>query len=745
MHPGEVERARPRGWAPSGRVEAAIVLGFFGLLAVVATWPLATHLGTAIPSDLGDPLLIAWVLGWDADRLKHAFHGLWDAPILFPYVKTLAFSEHFLGIAVWTAPLVWLRGGSPLVAYNVALMLSIVLAGSGAYLLGRELTGRRDAALVSGVAFAFCQARLPHTAHLQMLMIGWTPLMLWALHRYFAGASRSMLAAFAFFWIEQTASNLYTLFLVVPPVAAVVSYGLWHAGERRWRRLGELAITGALMLATFAPVALVYRDVRERYGLRRSQQDVDNYSADLSAYGHGSAEIVPHVAIAPVLFRQSAKPAGPEGELFPGLTILVLSAGGLALVVLRRRRFPPGVAYVASGMVALLLSLGAAPAAWGKSLPVGALYRFLYAYAPGFDGLRVPSRFSTMVYLTLAVLAGGAVLWLPKNRAATRAGVAAAIVLMLLEGLPRSMPMPSMVDLERTNRAAYRWIRDRDQGPMLELPIGDVDTSLVAFRYQYLSLTHHQRIMNGRSGYYSAMQNFFGGPASPLLEFERFGDGVRALRDLGIRTVTVHPGFFDDPAVAVSVIAALRAESSQVIEEARFEAMYVFILAPSSGREREPLARLLPELALRPVSSSSMRVTANQDGERVSRMFDGDLDTRWFSDGHQSGQEVVQIAFDGPRDIARLRFRTSERSTGDYARDLQVESVGADGQIRPLFRGNTVRQLVDGIARDPLNAPIDIWLPTNTSAAIILRQLGVTHTWQWSIDEMTAWEANRSK
>jgi hypothetical protein len=76
---------------------------------------------------------------------------------------------------------------------------------------------------------------------------------------------------------------------------------------------------------------------------------------------------------------------------------------------------------------------------------------------------------------------------------------------------------------------------------------------------------------------------------------------------------------------------------------------------------------------------------------------------------------------------------------------MQVESVGADGQIRPLFRGNTVRQLVDGIARDPVNAPIDIWLPTNTSAAIILRQLGVTHTWQWSIDEMTAWEADRAK
>ena len=431
--------------------------------------------------------------------------------------------------------------------------------------------------------------------------------------------------------------------------------------------------------------------------------------------------------------------------MFPGLTMLVLSAGGMALVVLRRRRFPLGTVYIASGTVALLLSLGAAPAAWGRPLPIGVLYRLLYAHAPGFDGLRVPSRFSTIVYLTLAVLAGGAVLWLPRNRAVTRAVVVAAIILMLLEGLPRSMPMASTVDLERSNRAAYRWVRERGLGPMLELPIGDVDNVLVGFRYQYLSLTHHQRIMNGRSGYYPAMQSFFGGPASPLMEFERFGDGVRALRDLGIRTVTVHPGFFNDPSVAVSVIAALRAESSQVIEEVRFDDMYVFILGASSPRERESVRRVLPESALRTLRLSSMRVTANQDGERVSRMFDGDLDTRWFSDGHQSGQEVIQMAFDGPRDIARLRFRTSERSTGDYARDLQVESVGADGQIRPLFRGNTVRQLVDGMARDPVNAPIDIWLPTNRSAGIILRQLGTTHTWQWSIDEMNVWEADRAR
>jgi hypothetical protein len=316
---------------------------------------------------------------------------------------------------------------------------------------------------------------------------------------------------------------------------------------------------------------------------------------------------------------------------------------------------------------------------------------------------------------------------------------------MLLEGIPRSIPMPSVVELERDNRAAYRSIRDRALGPMLELPIGNLDSGVLGhgYGYEYMSLVHEQRILNGRSGYNSAMDKFFGGPASPLAELERFGDSVRALRDLGIRTITVHPAFFEDQTLAASVVGALRSDRTQVIDEVRFEGMHIFTLATSGAGERDPLQPLVPESTLRRVASSAMRATANQDSERLPRMFDGDLDTRWFSDGHQRGLELVEIAFDAPRDIARLRFGTSERSTGDYPRDLQVDSVGADGQARTLFRGNTLRQLVNGIARDPVNAPVDLWFPANRTARLVLRQLGTTRTWQWAIDEMTAWEADR--
>ena len=92
------------------------------------TYPLVRHLGSALPNDLGDPLLNTWILAWDADRLLHGLRGLWDAPIFYPYTNTLAYSEHLLGIAVLPAPVQWLSG-NPVLVYNFAFLLSYVLAG----------------------------------------------------------------------------------------------------------------------------------------------------------------------------------------------------------------------------------------------------------------------------------------------------------------------------------------------------------------------------------------------------------------------------------------------------------------------------------------------------------------------------------------------------------------------------------------------------------------------------------------
>ncbi|MHA1568201.1 MAG: hypothetical protein ACTSXZ_01925, partial [Alphaproteobacteria bacterium] len=44
---------------------------------------------------------------------------------------------------------------NPVAAYNLLYLLHLALAGFAAFLLARELTGRREAALVAGVVFAF--------------------------------------------------------------------------------------------------------------------------------------------------------------------------------------------------------------------------------------------------------------------------------------------------------------------------------------------------------------------------------------------------------------------------------------------------------------------------------------------------------------------------------------------------------------------------------------------------------------
>lgn len=182
--------------APSAAIvrERLVVTAVFAGAAVLATWPLVRYFGSALPNDLADPLLNAWILAWDADRLLHGLRGLWQAPIFHPYPNTLAYSEHLLGIAIFTAPIQWLTG-NPVAAYNAAFLGSFVLAGCGMFLLASSLTGSRTAGLIGGVAFAFLPYRADQIAHIQVLVYGWMPVALWGLHDYFRTARRSSLIA----------------------------------------------------------------------------------------------------------------------------------------------------------------------------------------------------------------------------------------------------------------------------------------------------------------------------------------------------------------------------------------------------------------------------------------------------------------------------------------------------------------------------------------------------------------------
>ena len=218
------------------------------------------------------------------------------------------------------APIYWLTGNAVLL-YNVALIGSFALAGIGMYLLARDLTGRRDAAVLAALAFMWCPNRAPHVTHLQVLMNGWMPIALWALHRYFATGSRRALAGFAAAFVVQGLSNGYFLFFLAVPVAIVAIVELVRHRDRLATHALHLAAAAIVIGLAIAPVAATYLRVKREQGLSRTRGDAVQFGARPADYVTVSHQ--------PRLWSKVLPIGAGEKELFPGLVVIVLALGVL--------------------------------------------------------------------------------------------------------------------------------------------------------------------------------------------------------------------------------------------------------------------------------------------------------------------------------------------------------------------------------------------------------------------------------
>jgi hypothetical protein len=716
--------------------EIALVALLFALLSLIATYPLVLHLGRALPGDLGDPLLSTWLLGWDADRIRHGLSGFWDAPILFPSRGATAFAEHLLGIAVFVAPVIWLTG-NPVLAYDIAFLLTAVLAGTGMYLLARELTGRRDAAILAGLVFAFPPLRTLHVSHLQVLAWGWMPIALWALHRFFAvlkephnpTAPRWPLTVFAVAFVLQSLSNGYFIYFLALAAAFVVVREL-AAGSltaaNRTRAIGSLAAASVFVLVCVGAVAIGYVSVRRQYGFHRPYGDWTMFSADVRSYLSAPAGVR-------VWGAWLNGDAAAERQLFPGLVALLACAAALWPGRPRRSRV---MLYAALGVTALALSLGPEPSAWSHRLLPSGPYLWLVRLVPGMDGLRVPARLSVVVLLAIAVVAAFGFARL-MERVPARWQVPLGLLLgaaIVADGWAAPLPLAAIDARGRPgDRGAYRWLARQPPGGALELPILEwsIEPTLT---YQYATLSHGHPIVNGYSGYNSPLQEFLGGAASPLVELDRMEDAIELLRAIGVRYVLVHPRDFADPAFGSDTVAAIRARPALATEAFRSADVIAFRLSDAMN----PADAAVP--AGRRLAPSSFHAQASDAADRLPMLFDGDGDTRWLTGRPQAGDEWIRITFDSPRDISRIELQTAPRSFGDYPRALEIDSVGDDGAAAPLYRSPMLVPYGRALAAGGSQPAIVVALPPNRTRTLTIRQTGRTRRWFWSVHELSIFE-----
>jgi hypothetical protein len=509
-------------------------------LTLILHRALLPQFGSAIPNDPGDPLLNTWILWWNAQHLPFTA-AYWHAPSFAPAPYALALSETLLGLTWMTTPLQWM-GFSPLVAYNTMFVAIPVLNGLSAYWLCLTLTGRRDAALVGCLVFAFAPYHANQVSHLQTKAMFFMPLALVGLHRYWQTGQRRWLGLLsAAVALNGLVCGYFLLYFSVVLGLAIV----WlTVSSRDTKKLVSVAVALVLSAAVLAPVALTFRSVRNEWNLRRSITEIEFFSADLTSIVNGSQRLT--------VWPINTEPGRPEVAEYPGVAVTALLIAA-AIVVVRQRRHdvpaspwrrrtvfalmfcsavaiaiglvtwmggggrpykPIGVgldfailaallssrfaAMVRSGSIGGLYATGALAASLFALGPVGRVlgHRFWYKAPfswlmtmPGFDAVRVPALFGSVQVLCLAVIAAVAVVRL--FRAPTPRALAAVAVLsfaIVLDGwatvslVPVPGPVPVALDADL----------------VVELPTRGWQEDAAAM---YRGITHRRPVVNGYSGY----------------------------------------------------------------------------------------------------------------------------------------------------------------------------------------------------------------------------------------------------
>jgi hypothetical protein len=474
-------------------------MALYAVLALAMTWPLARQLGTAIPGDSFDGWQNVWNLWWmrEAWLVQHS-SAYFTTLLHFPTGVDLRFQTMapFNGLA--TLPIQLTAGLLP--AYNVAVLLSFVLGGYGAYLLAlyalrRLFTVHRSSfsihasAFLAGVIFAFSPYHFAHLlGHLQLIALQWIPFyvlyLLRGLDRQAASrealdapsvAARSLatdaLKAGLFLILVGLVDWYYVMYCLLFTAFALAIYLL--QGRLTWRGLGLTAGAVAFFGLTLSPLLLPMMQAARTWSgasLLRGYEETRVLSADLLAFA--TPQVFHPLWGNWALDRSASFTATPsEYTVFAGWTVLALC--GIALLATRKRRTDsppkdcqslpslpstrPGL-YLLSAAFFALLALGPALKINAQTalLPGGGEiplpYRLLYEFVPFVKLSRSVSRMDVMVMLFLGIGAAfglaALVAWLTGRGANSSLGRVAkmavplgAVALVLFEFWPAPYPI----------------------------------------------------------------------------------------------------------------------------------------------------------------------------------------------------------------------------------------------------------------------------------------------------------------
>jgi len=377
----------------------------YAVLTMVMAYPLSMMANRAVSVDVPDTHLYIWTLAWDVHAFVHQPLSIFDANIFYPKHDTLAYSENLIGSALFAAPILWITG-NPVLALNAVSLLSCVLCGVGAYVLGRRIGMTGAAAALAGIVFAFSPPRFLRFNQTHLTAVQWIPFALASLHQYLDnGRRRDLLLATGFTTLQILSSGHGGVFLILA-ILLLAAYRLVLGQPILLvRRLRDFGLAGALLLTPAVLVLLPYRRAQaEEVALRRA---LDGWDTPIESFLASPTRV--DVFLQSLLTKRHINEAA-GAWLFPGvlpvlLALVAVTAGLITLVHERRHCLSTNSESIAARATATRLI--------GPAVVTSVLVWTLLTFASGFlragDGLSIsrPGK-NTVIYAGyLSVLRSG--------------------------------------------------------------------------------------------------------------------------------------------------------------------------------------------------------------------------------------------------------------------------------------------------------------------------------------------------
>ena len=553
----------------SGRplcMQTCLVAALFLGLALAATWPIATdpaHLSVASLTN-NDFRFNLYVIFWGARALTTNPLALHHTNMFHPERYTFAYSDIELSHSLLMLPVI-LASNNPMLTYNLLLIMSIVLGGTGFFLLGRTLTGSSGLAVFGAALWVFNPVHFTRYQQIPLFGDHWLPWFAWALWRFLEtsaarGSGPWAVTAALFYCLHALTGSHNAVFGAVVGTTLVV----YHATTRRlWKQrrfLNGLLAMAVIAAAILAPVFWPYAMLEEVMAAKRGLTlDLANASARpyelLSASSRFYRWLDTTLGWPSVINRQNRELAT---YLFPGVVTLLLAAIGIAS---RFRRCRELKAWLWVGGLCFLLALGT----------YGGLYTIVGGL-PVLRLIRVPTRFMLPCVFALAILATFGAVALAERLRSQRARTAVLASLVLWFAVEAGYAPLSTRPFDPRPGPVERFLAAQPGDfAVVEFPI-DPANYTISMRQVFRSIHHWKKLLVGYSGYQSDEN------VRRLRELNASfpsDESLERLDALGVRFVIARQGRMR-PSTTDAIRAQLRLEPVR-----KFDATWVYRLLPA--------------------------------------------------------------------------------------------------------------------------------------------------------------------